>query len=235
MFNFDRRKEELKLNAQVLQEILWSQVYRDSIRGVEPLEALSLNVGRWAVGYPFLYVLRRILKDFEIASVLELGLGESTKFVSTYMEHFLPNCKHHIIEHDKDWLDRFTANASLGKGSSIRLLPLIEHTVKNKITVGYSDLSVAVNDKYDLYIVDGPCGTDHYSRYDIIRLISGQKTIDNIIVLFDDADRQGEKETIRDFISLLRSRKINYYIGQYKGMKEVKVIATERYKAVTRF
>ena len=59
-------KNILIQNNLTVKEILWSSIYHDSIRDKEWLNKLSLNVGRWAVGYPFLYILNRVLSDFNL-------------------------------------------------------------------------------------------------------------------------------------------------------------------------
>jgi hypothetical protein len=73
------------MNSMLLKDLEWANIYRDSIRGKEWLEKLPLNVGRAAVNYNFFYVLNRILNDYKPNRILEFGLGESSKFISTYI------------------------------------------------------------------------------------------------------------------------------------------------------
>lgn len=111
------------------RENQWANYYHDSIRGVEFLEKLSLNIGGWAPGYPFFYLLHRVLNDIK-PSNLELGLGESSKFISTYIEHNLTNTQHIIIEQSGEWKDLFLGKFKLSKKSSIDVCKLTQINVK---------------------------------------------------------------------------------------------------------
>ena len=88
----------LQLNHIQSKELEWAHIYHDSIRGKKHIENLSLNIGRWAGNYSFFYVLNRILNDYKPEKILDLGLGESSKLISTYLEHYLPNSTHTIVE-----------------------------------------------------------------------------------------------------------------------------------------
>jgi hypothetical protein len=69
-------KENREFNRQRishLKEIEWAHIYHDSIRGIEWIQGLSLNIGRWAGNYSFFYVLNRILMDYKPKNILELG------------------------------------------------------------------------------------------------------------------------------------------------------------------
>ncbi len=79
------------------RELLWANNFHDSIRGKKCLQELNLNIGRWAGNYSFFYILNRVLMDYKPIGILDLGLGESSKFISTYLDNFLPNSFHTII------------------------------------------------------------------------------------------------------------------------------------------
>ena len=81
-------------------EIEWAHVYHDSIRDKPYLQNLSLNIGRWAGNYAFFYLLNRILFETKPKRILELGLGESSKLISVYIENILVNSEHLIFEHN---------------------------------------------------------------------------------------------------------------------------------------
>ena len=67
-----------------LNEVVWANVYHDSIKGYPFLQNLGLNVGRFACNYTLLYLLHRIIEVSKPQRILELGLGESSKLISTY-------------------------------------------------------------------------------------------------------------------------------------------------------
>jgi hypothetical protein len=77
-------KEQRKLQ----REIYWSQVFNSAIRNSEWLKDTAFNAGRWAIGFPVLYVLYRILDSMKPLSILEFGLGESSKMTGRYRNAF---------------------------------------------------------------------------------------------------------------------------------------------------
>lgn len=225
----ENRSNQKKMILQN-QELEWAQIYHDSIRGKEWLENLPLNIGRWAGNYSFFYVLHRVLQDYKPKMILELGLGESTKFISTYMENYLVNSKHLVIEQDNNWAKSFLVNFSVSERTTIKICPIEKVVIKGFESNAYTNLAAEVNDKYDLYIVDGPHGTLRYSRYDIVRIAKTFTSNDEFIIILDDYDRRGEKDTAIDLMKELRQKNIKVFENCYTGIKNVKVIASQKYK-----
>jgi hypothetical protein len=217
------------------KEIEWANVYHDSIRGKKWLEELPLNVGRWAGNYSFFYILNRILNDYKPATILELGLGESSKFVSTYLDNYLQDTNHFVVEQDNDWVNAFNDKFSLSERSQIIHCPLETKKIKGFDVNSYGEFDQKITVKFDLYIVDGPFGSNRYSRYDIIHLVQQFSNTDEFIILFDDTDRVGETETCSDICSLLDNKGINYHVRKYQGNKASTIIATDKYKYSTSF
>ena len=219
-------------NFQQSKEIEWAHVYHDSIRGKEWLEKLPLNIGRWAGNYTFFYILNRILNDFKPTSILEFGLGESSKFVSSYIENELQNTTHLIIEQNKDFYKDFLKRHQLPSQSKVSICPLYQKNVFNHKVNSYKGLKEIVKQKFDLYIVDGPFGSAHYSRYDIVELASEFSENDEFIIIIDDYNRIGEKETVKLLIQLFKEKNIPIYWNEYSGNKSVAILGTEKYKII---
>lgn len=228
--NFKKQQKQIQAD---LKEIEWAHVYHDSIRGKDFIEKLPLNIGRWAGNYTFFYVLNRILSDYKPASILEFGLGESSKFVSTYLKYDLLRSEHLIVEHNGEWAEAFQQNFNLSDRSKIALCPLAENQVNGFVSKGYLNIQGVVKKNYDLYIVDGPFGSEKYSRYDIVELVKKFNKDDQFIIMFDDYQRKGEKETVKEIENVLDDLKIKYYSKAYKGNKHVMVLVTEKYKYIT--
>jgi hypothetical protein len=226
---YENRVNQKKILLQS-KELEWAHVYHDSIRGKQWLSDLPLNIGRWAGNYSFFYVLNRILSDYKPNKILELGLGESSKFVSTYLENYLLDSSHTIIEQDENWKNSFETSYKLSSRSKIVHCSLQEKEMKGfKIKV-YQGLDEKIKENFDLYIVDGPHGSERYSRYDIVSLISKLDEKDQFIIIIDDTERQGEKDTVADIKELLKTKNISYYQGDYIGNKCVTLIVSEKYK-----
>lgn len=231
-FISDNKTRQQKIISQN-DELIWASVFYDSIKGIKGVENLPLNIGRWAGGYPFFYVLNRILKDYQPKKILEFGLGESSKFISTYLQHHLLESEHIIIEQDGKWKVNFQTNFVLSPRSDVYELPLIKKKYKEFEYNGYENIENTIVTKFDLYIVDGPFGSHNYSRFDIVGLADILSNQDEFILIMDDYNRNGEKETVEVLLSLLKSKNVNIYTAKYSGVKSLFVIATEKYKYVT--
>ena len=230
--NRRNQKEILKFS----KELNWANVYHDSIKGYKFLEYLPLNTGRWAGSYAFFYVLNRILTDYPPSSILELGLGESTKFISAFLNNDkLPNCKHLVIEEDESWLNLYLSKFSQSERTEVRIKSTETISVENLYTKVYSDFNEVLNKKFDLYIIDGPKGSRHFSRYDLVKIVQIFSPQDEFILLIDDYERLGERETIEKARIILKNKGVLVYESVYYGLKNVLLIATERYKHTRSF
>lgn len=215
---------------KLLNEILWAQRFHDSIRGKSALESQNLYIGRWAGNYTLFYIINKVLSDYKPPRILELGLGESSKFISTYVRNYLNETTHHIVEHDANWVEIFNKSYELYSKSEIITCPLTKRSIKGHLVNSYSDFKKNVHESYDLYLVDGPFGSEPYSRYDIISLVE-EFTIDSeFIIIFDDYNRIGEKNTVDDLLSILKNKNIDFINVVYSGQKSVAVIASNNYR-----
>jgi len=151
------------------KELNWANVYHDSIRGKDWLEKLPLNVGRWGCNYAFFYVLNRILTDYAPKNILEMGLGESSKFVSSFLDKKLLETKHVVIEQDEKFKSSYINNNKIHPKTVIKVCPIKIEENKGYQTITYQNFDQIVNKKFDLYLVDGPTGTGNYSRYDLVK------------------------------------------------------------------
>lgn len=236
--NVELHKQNIDLNRKLLdqsEEILWAEIYHDSIKGKEELENLGLNIGRWAGNYSFFYVLYRILNTCSPNSILELGLGESSKFISVYITKYLPKSKHLIIEHNLDWQNNFLEKFNLSQKSKIKILPLEEININGHVINSYSGFNNDIKDLFEFYLVDGPFGSNNFSRYDIVNLIKVFPPDHEFVILFDDYDREGEQQTVKYLLDLLQTRGIKTYQAIYKGLKTQIIIASEKFKFIQNF
>ena len=224
-----------KQNLLLTQELEWAHVFHDSIKGKPWLENLSLNIGRWAGSYSFFYILHRILQDYKPNSILEMGLGESTKFISTYLQNYLTTTSHFIVEHDVNWANTFVEKFNLTSHSTILHCALEQKEVNGFTTNSYGNLQNQINSKFELYIIDGPFGSDRYSRYDMFNLAQTLVPSDEFIILFDDTHRKGEEDTINAIIHLLEQKQIPVFVQSYEGVKKSTIVATSKYKFATSF
>jgi hypothetical protein len=230
-----QNNEILQQNRNIIlqnQEIIWANIFHDSIKGKTPLKELPLNIGRWAGNYTFFYILFRILNDFKPNRILELGLGESSKFVSVFIDSYLKKSTHIIIEQDGEWKITFLKNFELSTQSEILVAPVNIEVIKGKEVKVYSTLTKVIDQKFDLYLIDGPHGSKNYSRYDAFKLAEKFQPEDDFILLMDDYDRNGEKETADLIILELKRKNIEYHIAEYIGLKSILLISSKKYKDI---
>lgn len=226
-------KESTRFHAESLaqsRELEWAHIYHDSIRDKDFIQNLSLNVGRWAGNYSFFYILNRILSDYKPKGILDLGLGESSKFISTYLTHYLIESHHTVIEQDQNWIGAFSERFTISERSKIIHCPIVETQLRGYPTFSYQNFEENVIGEFDLFIVDGPFGSDRFSRFDIVSLVEKFEKGKEFMLIIDDSHREGEQDTIIELCSLLSKKGIEYFRGDYSGVKQNTVLASGKYR-----
>ena len=110
--------KQLEHCSRKLNELLWAEIFISTTHGSTWFKDKRLAPGRWALGYPALYILFKILDIIQPMEILELGLGESTRMITQYtISH--ENTIHSIVEHDTDWVTFFQKNFKLCERSKI--------------------------------------------------------------------------------------------------------------------
>ena len=188
------------------KELEWAHVYHDSIRGTPWLESLQLNVGRWAGSYALFYILNRVLKEHRPGSIVEFGLGESTKFISAFLDHELPETTHLAIEQSDQWRTAFCDRSQLNDRVTIDICELMQKEVQGHASNCYQGIEKFADRKFDFYIVDGPFGSDRFSRFDMVRIAENLTKEDQFIFLIDDYERKGEAESAEHLIKQLEKK-----------------------------
>lgn len=229
VISYEEAKLFLKNMKGQTDEIVWARIWDDSKRGMKWIEDLpSISPGRWAVGYNYIYVLTRILNEMKPDRILDLGLGISSTIISHYCSHCLKDTGYHdVVEQDNSWKDFYVRNNSLSSFTNIHVHECIEKKYKGVQYNAYNLFErVVANRKYHLISVDGPFGSDRYSRRDIIDFIPGILE-ESFVIIFDDTNRQGEKDTINELESVLSANGIVFHKGIYESIKDCTVIASE--------
>jgi hypothetical protein len=212
-------------------EILWAQIFNNTISQSPWLKQNDFSPGRWAAGYPYLYLLYRVLDMTHPMSILEMGLGQTTKMISQFASY--NNSSHDVVEHDEKWISFFMQEFSLPTQSNIIHLELTHRAFKNDSQIICYDKfkETFENRMYDFISIDGPYGTidTTYSRIDLLDIIPGclSKTF---VIMLDDYNRKGEREMIEELKRVLSVAEIPYHCGIYQGEKNLCVIVSEDLK-----
>ena len=210
--------EIIKRNSN---ELVFSEIFHDTIKHSKWLN-IPLSLSSGAIGYPFAYILYRTLDEIKPTSILETGLGQSTKIITEYVKHF-EGIRHDVVEHDENWINFFKMNTNMSEVQSIHLLKAIKRKFKGCYVNAYEGFKEEFfNKKYSLISIDGPIGTnDKYSRIDVIDILP-QCLEKQFVILIDDCERLGEKNTIKLIESKLQKNGISFSSGyQYWGRTSV--------------
>ena len=224
----DLIKKDDNILIKNTNEIVWAEVFNNTIKESTWLKNKSCSPARWAAGYSCMYVIYRVLNNIKPKSILELGLGQSTRLTAQYVE--VNNAEHIIIEHDKRWIDFFCNDFNISNKSRIIQLDreFISYKDAEAVRVFKNFKSTLINKKFDFIFIDAPLGGDMkcYARIDILSILPNCLK-DNFVILLDDCNRIGEKNTLKEVELILKNNSINYCKGIYSGQKNCAVICSE--------
>ncbi len=209
-------------------EMLWAQIFNNAISGSEWLLDQSFSPGRWAVGYPFLYLLFRVLDGQKPDRIIELGMGQTTKMITQYANHF--KAKHDVIEHDQEWIIHCQNTLDLSPQTIIHRFDLEQRELLEDLEVTtYKGFHECFADQsYSLISIDGPFGgnEDIYARIDLLDLIPGCLA-QPFVILVDDYNRACEKRTVELIKQKLVENNIQFEVGIYSGVKDTLIIVSK--------
>lgn len=206
------------LKAQ--KDILYHQILRDSLISKDikkPFYPVSDGANP-----SLLYLIARIMEEQEVSSVLELGGGQTTILLNELAR--ISELKVATLEHDKNWYEYLAEKTD----QDIYHAPLVEREVLGVKSQVYGGDFPGSN-KFDMLIVDGPIGVRKCSRLGAMEFV-GKNLNDEFIILFDDAERKGEKETIELVSRELERKGIVFESGSISGVKEQAILCTGKFR-----
>lgn len=226
-FLLETQEKQNRLAIESLAAITFSNAIKES----EWLKFKSFFPGGWAVEYTFLLVLFRILNHHKFSSLLEFGLGQTSRMVHQYASFF--NVSAITVEHDTDWFEFTKKDTHNAYPINTKILPLEMADYKGYTTRSYQGiLKTFTNQKFDFILVDGPFGSEHYSRSQIIQLAE-HNLAETFCIIIDDCNRIGEQETVAEVESVLKKKIVKYAIHKYQGMSDFVVICSDNLKFLT--
>ena len=211
------------------EDLAWANVFNSTISGSAWLRDAAFSPGRWAVGYPFLYVLYRVLNDGKPRSILETGLGQSTRMIAQYAAAHA-GTEHTVVEHDATWIRFFGESFALPPSTQVAHLPLTKtwRYGEDAEIVAYEGFGERFRGrKFDLISLDGPFGfmAKTYARADILPLIP-ECLAESFVILIDDFEREGERATVAELTRILRERGVAFREATYSGIKQMRIIVS---------
>lgn len=221
------------ISSRNASEAVWAEIFDNAITGSEWLADTAFSPGRWAVGYPYLYVMYRVLNEVHPRNILELGLGQSTRMIAQYAA--CCKARHQIVEHDPEWIEFFARSFKLPPCSSIVTLDreLVPYKEAEAVRVFKDFSKTFAGQRFDFISIDAPLGGDmkQYARIDVLQLLPDCLAEDFVIML-DDCERPGEQHTWKEMEHALDSHGVKYATGVYSGKKDCWIMSSESLKFV---
>ena len=224
LFNIKLLTETVKRNVD---EVIFAEIFNNMIQSSTWLKDTAFMPGRWAVGYQYLYAMYRILDEFKPQSILEMGLGQSTKLISQYA-----GCKsdvsHYVVENSKEWIDFYSNSNVLPVQTKIKYLPIKMETFADTEVRVYEGFEECFkNMTFDCISIDAPLGGDmkKYARIDILSIIP-KCLAKQFVIVVDDYNREQEKNMVKLLEEKLHKSNIQYKKGIYSGSKDVLIITS---------
>lgn len=223
--------ESQNLQNRMAQESLAAITFSNAIQNSEWLKYKSFYPGRWAVEYTFLLTLFRIFEHHRFTNLLEFGLGQTSRMVHQYAAfHDAPAI---TVEHDTEWIEFTRKDTHNAYPINVKILPLEMVDYNGYKTRTYQGVKTAFeNQKFDFILVDGPFGSEHYSRSQIIQLAENNLA-ETFCIIIDDCNRIGEQETVAEVESVLKKINVKYAINKYQGLSDYVVICSDNLKFLT--
>ena len=229
---YDKTTERLnqlsEQNMQIIsqqQELLMAHKYHDTVADYEWLKYKGISPGGWAINYAFCYTLVRTLNAMHPQNILECGLGQSSRIVHQYAAYY--GVRAVTCEHDEEWI-AFLGD-EIGNNYPINVQKAeLEHIEYNgQRTLTYKNLSDIFNGKrFDLFVIDGPFGSPHYSRSQSIGLCRDNLQY-RFCIIIDDTEREGEKETIEEIKKVLTEKGVGFSFADYSSTKSHTLICSK--------
>ena len=226
---YDKKNMQLQKDIQNLRylidrqfkELNFADILHDTIINSTWLRDKSFSLHGWAANYSFIYMLYRILDNAKPQNILEMGMGQTSRLTSQYAAYCNPNATLDIIENDAGWIATYQPQLAQNEHTKVHQRDLEFFTYDKVECRKYKDLNEVIgNTKYDLIIVDGPFGgRQTFPRSNILDLIKNHNLADDFIVIFDDAERKGEQNTIAQTIKLLQEQNVEHFVFQRNGIK----------------
>lgn len=211
-------------------EAVWGHIFNNAVSESMWLRDKAFAPGRWAVGYPYLYVMYRVLNEARPKRILELGLGQSTRMIAQYAAAF-DDVEHIVVEHDQEWIDFFSRDFQLSERSRIVRLEreMVPYKEAEAVRVFQGFREVFQGERFDFISIDAPLGADmkQYARIDVLGLMPNCLAED-FVIMVDDTERSGETNTLMEMETCLKEAQIAYRRGRYSGKKDCIVICAEQ-------
>lgn len=220
-------------------ELKYGLLFNDTIENSKWLINKNFSLINSDSNYSFMYVLYKILDKVKPKNILEFSLGQTTKMITQYVDSNKES-KLTVIDSNQEWIDIFSNNLILSENVHLAFCDLELFKFESTENYHYKNISNIVEDnKFDLIIINGPQGflsgaydvLIEYPRSDIWDLIDDNLN-EEFIIIMDNYNRSGEKNTIRELKKLLNKKNIIFDTYHVTGLTEQFIICSNQNKFI---
>ena len=181
-----------------------------------------------AANYSLMYLIFRIMDENDIKDIIELGSGQTTLLIEQLLmaKNTKETVNHISYEQDVFWYNHLRQRL---KNVSYRHRELVQHKIDQISCEFYANVEYR---DFDFLLVDGPIGVDKFSRFGCVELIR-RNTKNEFIVVIDDAERPGEKDTVGYICEMFRRKNIDFKLSYLQSLKTQAIITTPKYYHVS--
>lgn len=223
--------DSLVRSQRLQQELLYANKYHDTIIGYDWLQYKDLSLGGATVDYAFCYTLVRALNTMKPSSIIECGLGQSSKIIHQYADFYKK--KAITCEHDFGWSKFFLDEIQNKYPINIEYFELENTIINGCSTLTYKDFPERINPlKFDFIIIDGPYGSPNYSRSQVIDIVKNNLA-GQFCIIIDDFERSGEQETWDIVKKTLQERGIEFLDITYSARQDHALICSKDLRFLT--
>lgn len=171
----------------VMDELIYLDLFREALRDLDlPFIYRPFGAGANA---SMLFLTLRCVQLHRPARVLDLGAGQTSLLLDALAaDHSM---EVHTVEGDSGW----HADISGRVRHEVHLCPVETRRWGRNGFPAYRLPSALLQVPFDLILVDGPGGARRFGRAGVLDAIPDALSPSGVVV-FDDADRRGERDTI---------------------------------------
>ncbi len=151
-----------------------------------------------SASFSLLYLLLRAVTELPLKYVVELGCGQTSLLLDALQQ--VRPLQTVSLEHDPEWARRIQAQVK----HPVVQADLVERSIRGRQAWTYN-FDLAGTESCDLLLVDGPPQATRCSRWGALEWVE-RGLGDDFLILFDDAERRGELDTIEETVALLRQQ-----------------------------
>lgn len=179
-----------------------------------------------AANHSLLYLILRIACEFRPESVLDIGAGQSTLLWAMLRRRGLVGDVL-TLEGDPDWARRIGAQVE----HRVLVTPLAPRTIDGHVVMTYDWAVARAGRRFDVVVCDGPNGSPRHSRRGILSMLRDLPP--DFALVMDDAERNGERDTVTAIHDGLQAAGVAYAVGVVRAAKTQVVFAGGRFVPAT--